>query len=299
MKTTPAALKADREHLNLKRLIVPIVAVSNDLEVFKLIGTAFIIYGVGKQAIALTAAHNVQAIERIERPYDRCHPTTPPEFRFRETRIEFKDTQMRIAYPDLDGNIHLPRVNNAYFLEDHDIAICTIFIGNDAPKDLTFDQHFELDSSPPKKGTTITAIGYKDLSVLSSPVIQGRKALVGYTEILVRRPGTVIEVYPDRGPRGQLGPCFQCSTPFDSGMSGGPILELTDDKTVAIGVISSDISFEYPHKGSGESALASILKPVMNVALVDEILQHVGGPTLWDFQRRGLIRDRGNPIALS
>jgi hypothetical protein len=82
-------------------------------------------------------------------------------------------------------------------------------------------------------------------------------------------------------------------------MSGGPILELTDDKTVAIGVISSDMSFEFPHKGSGESALASILKPVMSVGLIEETLHQVGGPTLWDFQRKGLIRDRGNPIVPS
>jgi hypothetical protein len=298
VKTTPGELKADSEHLQLKRLIVPIVAVTNALDVFELIGTAFIIYGVGKQAIALTAAHNVQAIERIERPYDRCHPTTPPMFRFQESRIAFKDTQMRIAYPDLDGNIHLPRVNNAYFLPHHDIAICTIFIGNDEPKDLVFDQRFEVDSSPPLKGTAITAIGYKELSVASHRIV-GRRALVHYTEMLVRRPGTVIEVYPDRGPRNQPGPCFQCSTPFDSGMSGGPILELTDEKTVAIGVISSDFSFEYPHRGSGESALASILKPVMNVHLIEETLHQVGGPTLWDFQRKGLIRDRGNSIAPS
>ena len=300
MKTTPLELKQDQEHLRLKRLIVPIVATSGDLESFEPIGTGFIIYGVGKKAIALTAAHNIRAIERIERPYDRCHPTTLPEFRFREARVDFRNTKMRIVYPDEDGNVHLPHVMNAYVLEDSDMAVCTIAIGSDAPSDLIFDQHFDVDSSPPQKGAAIMAMGYKNMTVLSHEMERGR-ALVKYSETLVRRPGRILDVFPIKGPRQHEMACFQCDTPFDNGMSGGPILQVTDGKTLAIGIIFSDMSFETPHKGSGESALATILWPAMGVKLIEEKLDQIDGPpidgpTLLDFQQHGLIHDRGESL---
>jgi Trypsin-like peptidase domain len=295
VKNTPLELKQDQEHLRLKRVIVPIVATSRDLESFEPIGTGFIIYGVGKQAIVLTAAHNIRAIGRIERPYDRCHPTTLPEFRFRETRVDLRNTKMRIVYPAQDGNVHLPEVINAYVLEDSDMAVCTIVIGSDAPSDLIFDQHFDVDSSPPQKGATIMAMGYKNMTVLSHEM-EGRTAQVKYSETLVRRPGTILDVFPIRGPRQHKMACFQCDTPFDNGMSGGPILQVTDGKTVAIGVIFSDMSFEVPHKGSGESALAAILWPAMGVKLNEERIGELDAPTLLDFQRHGLISDRGESL---
>jgi hypothetical protein len=295
MKTTPLELKQDQEHLQLKRVIVPIVATSRDLQCFNPIGTGFIIHGRGKQAIALTAAHNIREIARIERPYDVCHPTTLPEFRLRETKVDFRNTQMRIVYPDQDGNIHLPRISNAYVLEDTDMAVCTIFIGSDTPSDVIFDQRLVIDSRPPKKGAAIVAMGYKGMSVLSHER-EGETALVKFTETLVRRHGYILDVFPMKGPRQHKMACFQCNTPFDNGMSGGPVLEVRDGTAVAIGVIFSDMSFEAPHKGSGESALATILWPAMGVTLSEEKLDHTDKPTLLDFQKHGLIQDEGDSL---
>lgn len=296
MKTTAIQLKQDQEHLQLKRVVVPIVATSKTLDSLDPIGTAFIIYGAGKQAIAITAAHNIHQIARIDGHSERCHPTTPLEFRLREIEINFTNTEMRVLYPDENGQIYQPRLMNAYVIEDNDIAVCTLNIGSDAPNDLVFDKQFVFDSRPPKKGTAIMAIGYKEMSV-TSPRVEGQMAIVKYTETLVRRPGSIVEVYPNQGPRNHQMPCFQCTTPFDNGMSGGPIVEVTDGKTVAIGVICSDMSFEFPHKGSGESALATILWPAMGVKLKHEkITPHVDGPTLLDFQRHRLIKDLGNSL---
>jgi hypothetical protein len=69
VKTTPLELKQDQEHLRLKRVIAPIVATSHALDLFDPISTAFIIHAGGKQAIALTSAHNIHQIARIEQPH--------------------------------------------------------------------------------------------------------------------------------------------------------------------------------------------------------------------------------------
>jgi hypothetical protein len=135
------------------------------------------------------------------------------------------------------------------------------------------------------------AFGYKGMKV-PRHTVEGRQATVEFTEILARRPGTISEVYPFHGPRGQKMPCFECQIPFDSGMSGGPVMEISDAGPVIIGVISSDFSFDYSHGGSGEHALASVIWPSMIIPLEKEKLAGIANPTLLDFEQMGLIADR-------
>ena len=248
MKTTAVQLKEDQEHLQLKRVVVPIVATSPALDLFEPIGTAFIIYGVDKQAIAITASHNIHHIARLDGHEDRCHETTLREFRLRQEEVNFTHTDMRILYSDMNGQIHMPRIMKAYVDEVSDIAVCTIAIEPSLPSDLKFDKQFVINSAPPKKGAAIMAFGYKGMCV-GSHIIEGRTALVNFSETLVRRPGAVIDVFQVQGPRSRPMPCFQCSMPFDSGMSGGPVVELVDGEAVAIGVISRDLSLASHIKG--------------------------------------------------
>jgi hypothetical protein len=76
-------------------------------------------------------------------------------------------------------------------------------------------------------------------------------------------------------------------------MSGGPIIANSGDDTVAIGIITSDFSFDPSHGGSGENAIASILWPSMGIPLKMEYLDGQAEPTLLDFQKRNLIIDKG------
>jgi hypothetical protein len=151
MKTTPHELKNDPEYLRLKRVILPIVATSNNLEFFDPIGTTFIIHHDGKQALALTAAHNIHEIAKIDCPYDLHHPTTLPEFIIRPKEINLRDTSMRVLYPDMDGKIYAVKIVKAYALDDSDIAVCVLGIESTLPSNLVFDQQLKIDSAVPQR----------------------------------------------------------------------------------------------------------------------------------------------------
>lgn len=98
-----------------------------------------------------------------------------------------------------------------------------------------------------------------------------------------------------KGSRGRSWPSFRCNTPFDAGMSGGPIINKTyGNEVVTCGVICSDWS-ESPStiiQGSGLS-LASMLWTAMGIRIRNASLDDVDGPRLLDLQRNGHIDDRG------
>jgi len=104
-----------QEIIAAQRTIVPIVATFAYPNLVP-IGTAFIIYTERKKAIALTAAHNFEAIARLDRPYDIYHPTMPQEFRPVVRSIDFRNTMPRVLYPDQRGGMFTPRITHAYVL---------------------------------------------------------------------------------------------------------------------------------------------------------------------------------------
>lgn len=273
-----------------QRNIVPIVATFKypDLEP---IGTAFIIYTEGKKAIALTAAHNFEAIARLDRPYEICHPTMPAEFRPILRSIDFANATPRVLFPDHNGRICLPRIVRGYVLLPADIAVLTLFIQDTLPADLVFTEKIDIDSSPPRVGLPIRMAGYCNMS--ANPHQDEIGLGTRLTTRFDPREGKIIEVFRSVGPRNKPWPCFRCDTPIDSGMSGGPILDTSGTHDVAVGVASSDSSLEPSFAASGADAFASILWPAMTIKLEQENLAGINGPTLMDLARHGLITDRG------
>lgn len=276
------------EMLVAQRTIVPIVAtfIFPDLEP---IGTAFIIYTEGKRAIALTAAHNLSALARLDRPYDTFHPTTPQEFRPIVRNIDFRNVSPRVMYPDRHGNMCTPRIARGYVLEPSDIAVLILLIPDTLPDDLVFNEKLVIDSSPPRVGAPIKTLGYWGMFA-NMHQAERRTSLTGN---LARREGEITEVFLISGPRNQPWPCFHCDIPFDSGMSGAPLLDTSGGHDVAVGIASSDSSHDSSFTASGADALASILWPAMTIRLEQENLGGINGPTLIDLIRQGLVADRG------
>jgi len=108
-----------------------------------------------------------------------------------------------------------------------------------------------------------------------------------------RRHGRILEVFESGGPRNEPYPCFTSSIPFDHGMSGGPILDVSDGRPCAIGVISYDLSLDPSGAGCGECAVSSILWPAMATKMKWEQLDDIAPPSLIDFERISLLEDRG------
>ena len=286
----------DPEHLAYKRLILPIVATCTDGH-YEPIGSAFVILTAGKDAIALSAAHNFHYLAReVDGGHDRCDPTTPPEFRPRVQDIKFRSAEARVIYPDMQGGMHLPYISRAYVDMPSDIAICILKIPNNFPVDLVFDHRLAINSAPPAVGTPVAAIGYAGMKALSNRM-EGAERRVTHTENLTRRIGLITDVFLERGPLNHA-PCFQCNIPFDSGMSGGPIIDLSHDEQIsAIGIISSDSSHDplSPAIGSGLRAIASTLWPALTTKMQSETLNGMESPTLLDFVKLGLLLDRSEP----
>jgi len=193
----------------------------------------------------------------------------------------------RVLYPDNDGSMHLPYILNAYILEPSDIAVFTIIIPETLPSDLTFSKKLQIDSGPPKTGNEDKALGYWGMT--TSREDHG----IDIHCSLAFREGTIGQVFPIHGPPNKPWPCFHCTTPFDSGMSGGPIVDTSGETDVVIGMVCSDFTLGESLEGSGPTAISSILWPSMMTKMKNEHLHGIDGPTLIDFVRRGLINDRG------
>jgi hypothetical protein len=285
--------------LQLQKVILPIIATANDGG-FHPIGTGFIICAIGREAIMLSAAHNFTEITRIDRPYDWSHPTTPNEFRLpRQDNVVLRWTRMQALYRDSEGKGHFALIRNVYINNPCDVAVCTLQFEDQVPPIVHFDSKIAIDTAPTKKGRSIIAAGYSEMQVLHHNVdYDANTAVTVYHQKLEWRHGQITSVYPSCGPRNQPWPCFQCDTPFDSGMSGGPIIDKTHgDLIVACGVVCSDSTSEASRMqaGSGRDAIASMLWPSMGIAIKEAMLGGVVGEVkLLDLQQRNFVDDKGN-----
>jgi hypothetical protein len=281
----------DEIPLDLRRVVLPVVATGTDFSL-KPVGTAFIIHAHGKHALAFSAAHCLQYIARLDSPRERHHETTPHEFRIQIQDIDLSNVKGRVLYPDHGGKMHVLNLANAYVMKPFDIAVCRLDVPDALSSRICFDKRIVINSGPPKIGTKIVAIGYSNIEILEHEVI-GPQAHAKINLKLNRRFGQISNVFPITGPRNEPYPCFQCTTPFDDGMSGGPIIDVSEEQPVAIGIISYDMSFDVSWAGSGECAVATMLWPAMGTKMKWEFLNDKPEPCLVDFEELGLIEDRG------
>src|SRR6185503_8944515 len=144
--------------------------------------------------------------------------------------------------PDAAGNFHALYLAKAYAIEPSDIAVCRLEVPPKLETTVKFEKRLMIDSSPPKVDTNVVAVGYADMKIMDQEVIGDDEARGKINLKLNRRPGRVLEVFQTGGPRNEPYPCFTSSIPFDHGMSGGPIMDMSDERACAIGVISKDLS---------------------------------------------------------
>ena len=279
----------------LQRVILPIIATGTRDGSFIPVGTAFIILALGRQALLLSAAHNFTHIaEKIDRPFDTHHPSTPLEFRVRPNGINLKETKIQAFFRERDGRGYFAQILHAYINTPGDIAACLAHFEDDVPANVLFDKQLAIDTTRPTTETPIISAGYPSGLMHYNVDYEKNIATATYNHKLEWRHGTVHEVFSAGAP-GKAWPSFRCNTPFDAGMSGGPIINKTfDNEVVACGVICSDWSEDSSAmmRGSGLS-LASMLWTAMGIRITAASLDNVDGPRLLDLQRQGHIDDRG------
>jgi hypothetical protein len=98
---------------------------------------------------------------------------------------------------------------------------------------------FRLSPSIPAVGENILGCGYYQMNGSVGDQTEDGKLEVDYSQNAAYTRGRIIEVYPQRRDSGMLRfPCFRTDARFDSGMSGGPIL---NERGGVCGVICSSL----------------------------------------------------------
>ncbi len=260
----------DDVKFRVQQVILPITASTTHGE-WHPVGTGFVICTLGRIALLLSAAHNFEEIKKVDQPYDHHHPSTQNEFRpTRSLGTQLRKTYMHAIYRTLDGASHVATIQNVYVNTPGDLAVCTVYMGESIPSSIKFDSKLAIDTTPPKNGTPIIAAGYSSMRGDSHVDYEANVATARHHQTLEWRHSHITQVYSPYGPRNQPWPSFQSNVPFDSGMSGGPIIDNQyGDLMVAVGVISSDSTGETSNAGvsSGLDAIASMIWPSMGIEI--------------------------------
>jgi hypothetical protein len=279
-----------------------LIAVGGDAQWHPL-GSAFVIAVADpRTAFLLTATHSIDHAVAIDQPRPR-HAATLPDILVpdRPRVIGLKRTRICALVTDPEPSA-IAELETAWALGAHDVALLLVRIPEAYPG--RFVGQLPIDFSPVPIGTQLLAIGYPGTKArfAAPPDYDNFRFSVTLDTTLERRPTTVLEHCPT-GSGIHRWPGFFVDCAFDSGMSGGPLIELRDSLPVVRGLVGGDLSAGEDHAiGSGLRAFASILWPALatpigvNVCFdTDPTLKVVGN--LLDMVRFGLIDDRGNALA--
>lgn len=283
---------------DLARVVLPIVAVTRNAE-WHAIGTSFIVAVPDpKRAVLLTAAHNLQYVARLNAPRQLHHSSTPLEFR--SPKPSFISLEYTDVYICLVGSAHpvLAELVGAWFCDAFDVAPILVRIRED--DDITFTEKLALNTSPIQSATRVMAVGFPGMLAASDADFEKGKFIASLQLQLQCKFGEAVRKCP-KGIGIHKSPGFLVSCPLDSGMSGGPVIDLTGNTPTVRGIVAGDVSNtpNEPSRGSGLQAFASMLWTAMvietqiNIELGDGNILNSRGATLLDLVRHGFIDDVG------
>lgn len=284
----------------LRTAVLPLVAIAPDAR-WRPLGTAFVVsVQDGKQALLLTAAHNVRFACAIDSPRSGHHATALSEFLPKaRAQLDLRNTYIHAILP-LDTGWILTEMSRSWLLEGLDVALMSVAIPPHI--DATFPTQFSLDTRPIEAGTAVMAVGYPGLyaGLTAPPDYEANRFEVRLDLCIEYRTGKVSQICPT-GVGIHHWPGFLVDFPFDSGMSGGPVIDISGDTPVVRGLIGGDVS-EVPTdgtRGSGAQAFASMLWPAMLIKTQLHLSKTAGAPPLTtdahllDLVQHGFIDDRG------
>ncbi len=249
---------------------------------WKGLGSASIVASFGTTAIFATARHVIEAIvDELEGPR-RAYPKL--------SRV--------VAIVGSAEKTFVAEVQQLQISEFSDVGFGLLV----APEGRTFGPCLALDPSPVLPGTLLHTLGYSDLPLSHRQDWENQEFSVRLEFHLQSRECRSIDRHLG-GIRHLKWPVFQVDTFFDSGMSGGPIVELRENEPVVRGVICSDITTRGDLRaGGGGEAMASELWPILmmpfrfNLTFSGEDGTDLEIRTMLDLLRERFIVDRGNTV---
>lgn len=220
------------------------------------VGTGFIISSDGNKATAVTAAHVLSEIRRLQSGEPRHNPTALEMFLPPPKLIDVDRSKLRAMCRDGD-KAQLLIVTGLVFDERTDIGILTLAT-QDAAESTVPLHEFVVGNRVPQVGELICVLSFGDLGTDDfENQGQGFKFSLSLRPIL--RTGRVLAYYPD-GNRLCKGPCIETSIPVYSGMSGGPAFAFTASGSIRpIALVCSDPDEDGDQKDDRTHVGASIL----------------------------------------
>lgn len=280
--------------------VLPLVAVASDARWHPL-GTSFVVTVLQpKVALVLTAAHNIKFVHAIDNPASGHHTTALPEFLPKKGKPTVLQKTKVHALLKQGSRIVLADMVCSWTLDEIDIALVLLEIPSDV--DAVFPATISLDTSPIEMGTPVMAVGYPSMAANFNipPDYEASRFEIEFKRPIEYRTGKVVEVCPTGSGMHRF-PGFHVDFPFGSGMSGGPLIDLSAPEPLVRGLVTSDVSEVQNDgmQGSGLRAFASMLWPAMlikthmTVVNTDGLPISSDGTSLVDFIRSGLVYDRG------
>lgn len=199
------------------------------------LGTGFIVDVTGEHAIAVTAAHVLKEVLKLQSGAPRHNRTALPVFLPAQPPMKI-DTRSIGAVCRIGDGFDIMEVEGVVFDESSDLGI--LVLGRGSSGQLP-DDKFQLDECLPPVGSMVSVLSYGDLSTNSNSEHPDSFSL-NFSPVL--RVGKVLENHPN-GTRLCKGPCITTSIPVYSGMSGGPVFQLDEDGAPmrAFGIVCSDL----------------------------------------------------------
>lgn len=290
----------DRAKVLLQQVILPVFAAPLDGRLVHL-GSSFVICGLGRSALLLSAAHVLRHALAVDGTRPLHHPSTPQEFlRVRRTPTRLTSTRLLVYCRETLDRGHFAEILDVYINDPSDIAVCSAYFPESVPASARFSLRLSIDTRPPTRGTPVISAGYGDTKLAverddASGISTGR-----FESKLDYRHGTIVDVFSAGDSARRYGPSFQIDVPISSGMSGGPVINKTyGDHIVACGVNTSDLSSEEIAEGSGSGlrAIAQMLWTCMGIAVKQAEVEGETRPVrLLELAKRGFVDDLGNAV---
>jgi hypothetical protein len=231
------------------------------------IGTAFVINAAGKQAIVLTARHNLERIHSLQNPHPRHHPSTPIFLRAPEQRrikLDIAEVLLPVTDPNL-GSRGVARIFAGYGCEGTDVAILFVELKED--RGFRFTYQIALDPAPLAVGEQLIVGGYKDMKVDHSIDPSTDVTAAAFSYKYIQSQGEVI-LAEKADFRLIKWAAARTNIPLSSGMSGGPAFSrsLWEKTLTARAMICSDMSEDGGdmRSGSGTASFVTELWPALH-----------------------------------
>jgi hypothetical protein len=125
-----------------------------------------------------------------------------------------------VHWPGPQSEAAVWSIVGVWLCPDTDLAFVKIKAGNEYSRQYRWSRWIAMDLEFPPVGSRIGAFGYPGISVLQYTDEEMKLSLRPSTSV-----GEVTAIFPEGRDRTMLNfPCYQVNAQFDSGMSGGPVI---------------------------------------------------------------------------